>query len=169
MGISTFYDEKNVYSTDMMIAYVNTFKHPTNKLSIEQFFYLLDEKGWGKPPSDLYSPNDVLEAMKKKTTSGKNIPAEWQFEVDRINNADLTCPILVFQKSKTEYLVCDGMHRICKAKGLEIAELPVYVFNKTLMKKFLLDNNLDWSKIKAMKPFNVIQLFYKRFKNFKSK
>jgi len=42
-ALKTFHDNKNIYSVDMMVAYVNAFEHPIVKLPIEQLVPQLKE------------------------------------------------------------------------------------------------------------------------------
>ena len=57
----TFHNSKNIYSIDMMLAYINIYGHPTVKLHIDEFIPQLKKNIWGE-----WSPMDVIENMNKR-------------------------------------------------------------------------------------------------------
>ena len=59
--LKTYNDEKNTYSVDMMMAYVNTHKVPIQRINIEENLWQIEQPVWGD-----YSPSDVLRNPSKK-------------------------------------------------------------------------------------------------------
>jgi hypothetical protein len=144
-------DKPYIYSVDMMLAYVNLFKHPVVKLDIQKVLPQLKEKLW-----DDFSPMDVLENPTKKA----HVP-----HMTRIENADLSYPIFV----TSEHNIIDGAHRITKAFMQDKQVIHAYVFNKALMKKFVIykepneKGGVDEAGADRVKLNEVLALFYKRF------
>ena len=83
---------KNVYSVDLMHAYINIFKPKINKINIKDIIYDMDVKGWDNNTS----VNDVL----------KN-PRKYKDDYDRIIKANLKYPIIM----DTKLNIYDGVHR----------------------------------------------------------
>ena len=135
----------------MMLAYVNLFKHPVVKLDIQKVLPQLKEKLW-----DDFSPMDVLENPTKKA----HVP-----HMTRIENADLSYPIFV----TSEHNIIDGAHHITKAFMQDKQVIHAYVFNKALMKKFVIykeqneKGGVDEAGADRVKLNEVLALFYKRF------
>ena len=96
-GINTFWRGKYIYSIDMMFAYVNIFKPPIIKISLEELAPQLELNVWNE-----WSPLDVLKDMDK---------TKYASNVKLIHDADLSYPILVDSK----YNILDGFHRFAKA------------------------------------------------------
>ena len=72
---------KNVYSVDLMFAYINIFTPKTTKIKLDQINYNMDTQGWGEGN---ISVNDVLKNPKK-----------YKDDYNRINNANLKYPIII--------------------------------------------------------------------------
>jgi hypothetical protein len=83
---------KNVYSVDLMFAYINIFKPKAIKINLNDIKYDMNAKGWGN--GDI-SVNYVLKNPKK-----------YKDDYDRINNANLKYPIIMDTKGN----IFDGVH-----------------------------------------------------------
>ncbi len=151
--VQTYSNDNNIYSVDMMFAYISIFKPKSESISIDDtMLNTLKYKGWGNPrKGDIYSAMDVIKNYKKK---------KYQMEIQRIVDADLKYPIIMYDK----YIV-DGVHRLTKAHLAGDKKIKVYKFSKNIMKKFLINNNGDWDTVDNMKMFDFIKLFYERFVN----
>lgn len=107
----------------------------------------------GDPENNIYySPIDVL----------KN-PSKYENEMKRINAANLDYPIIIYNNN-----IVDGVHRVTKAKLLGVTVLKAYIFDDDLIKKFLLNNEKDWSQVSKLNIHDYIELFYDRFINKKN-
>jgi len=80
-NFNTYTDGKNIYSIDMMIAYLNTKKHPIEQFPVDMFIPQLEQKVWGD-----WSPKTVIEKMDVK---------KYHENSDRIKKADLSYPIII--------------------------------------------------------------------------
>ena len=146
----TYGSNKNIYSVDMMMAYVNMFKPKPKTVKVDTLLYQLDQNCWGDPMRNMkYSPSDVLK--------NKSNP-KYKDEIRRIKNANLRYPIMMDGKH-----VIDGMHRLTKAKLEGKKTLKAYVFTKNEMNKFLLRKDKNYDKVDEMAVYEYIQLFHKRF------
>jgi len=142
----TYSDEKNIYSVDMMLAYVNTHKLPVEKLEIEENIWQLKQNVWGD-----YSPEDVLQHPEKKKYSDN---------VQRMKKADLSYPIFV----TSNHVIIDGYHRFLKAVKTKQSFLKAYVFDSALMRKFILRKELDYPAVhERMAIYELLELYQKRF------
>ena len=135
---------KNVYSVDLMIAYINIFKPKCHKININDIKYDIHAKGWGN--SGNISVNDVLENPKK-----------YKNDYDRIINAELKYPIIMDTKGN----IFDGVHRYFKAKILNKKCIKVYKFSDSLLNKFIIDKNKNHNVKIELNAY--IELFYKKF------
>jgi len=136
----------NIYSIEMMIAYVNTYKPKSILLNTETLFPLLHLKVWGY--KKYYSPFDVLKNPKKKL---------YQYDMQKINESDLKYPVMV---DKTNFV--DGWHRLAKAYLMNKQTIRAYEFDSKLMKKFFIGKR-DKIKDADLRCYNVILLFNSRF------
>jgi disulfide oxidoreductase YuzD len=134
-----------------MIAYINIYKPTADKIDIEDYLdSIINYKGWGDPIKKIkYSPQEVLDNPKK-----------YKDDYQRIMNADLKYPIIITKDGT----VVDGVHRIVKASYLQKKQIKAYTFDNKLLKKFLLDTNKDFKKVKELTSSDLIMLFNKRFK-----
>jgi disulfide oxidoreductase YuzD len=140
----------DIYSVDMMFAYLNIFGHTIQEIEISKLHRNLGYKSWGDPVKKIfYSPLMVLKDKEK-----------YEKDFKRIENADLEYPIIVTNNDE----IIDGVHRLTKAHLKNIKTIKAYVFDEKLMKKFLIDDKGDWKKIDKIEVYNYIELFYKRFK-----
>ena len=79
--VQTFSDNNNIYSVDMMFAYINTYKPPSIFISVESLLINLEHKGWGDPKQNIYySAFDVIENQKNK---------KYRDEIKRIEKANM--------------------------------------------------------------------------------
>lgn len=135
--LKTYNDEKNTYSVDMMMAYVNAHKLPIQRISIEENLWQIEQPVWGD-----YSPSDVLRNPSKK---------KYAENIQRIRNADLSYPIFLTSKGQ----IIDGYHRILKAIQQEEKTVKAYVFDAALMKKFVIQGSIE--------IYELLELYQKRF------
>ena len=141
-----FIDRNNVYSVDMMFAYVNNFKCEVVSLPIEIVLHNLEISGWYEKDIGEIAPRQVIDNPKKY----KN-----QFE--KVKNADLKYPIMLWDLD-----IVDGAHRLSKAVIEGKKTIKAYQFSSNLMKKFKIPGT-NLNKINEMQPFEFIDLFVKRF------
>lgn len=146
--LRTYSDGKAIYSVDMMLAYLNTQKHPSVKIPMIEFEWQLEQKVWGD-----WSPIDVLNKMDIKKYSENSI---------RIREADLSYPVIVTGGSK--HILVDGYHRVAKAYKQGKTSVDAYIFDTALMKKFILDKDMDFVRVhQKMRVDEILELFAKRF------
>ncbi len=144
--LRTYSDEKAIYSVDMMLAYLNTHKHPMVSIPMSDFEWQLEQNVWGD-----WSPKDVLEHMTAK---------KYAENAERIRHADLSYPIIVTSKG----VLVDGYHRVAKAYKEGKTTMKAYVFDGNLMKKFILDKDRNFVHVhQEMTVYQILELFYKRF------
>lgn len=148
--VATFSDNNKIYSVDLMIAYVNIYKLIPIKINVSEYLdSIINYSGWGDPIKNIrYSPLDVLHNPKK-----------YKEDYERIMNANLIYPIIITKNN----IVIDGVHRIVKASFLQKKQIKAYVFNNTLLNKFLLDKNKDFKKVDKLSTSDLIILFNRRF------
>ena len=145
-NFKTFSDEKNIYSVDMMMAYVNTHKLPIQKINIEENLWQIEQPVWGT-----HAPADVL----KRPTLKK-----YAENIQRIKDADLSYPIFMTSK----YQIIDGYHRFLKAIQKGETSLKAYVFEPALMRKFILRKDLDYPAVhQRMGIHDLLELYVQRF------
>lgn len=151
VGYQTFSNNKNIYSVDMMFAYINIFKPKSIKIPISELLKNLEGKSWGDPEKKIYySAMDVIKNPKNKKYKDDN---------NRIKKANLNYPIMIDDKNN----IIDGVHRLSKAYSQNKKYIKAYVFDKEIMKKFLVNNNGNWKKIDNMEIYQYIELFHKKF------
>src|SRR3982750_1432259 len=98
--VRTYSNNKKIYSVDMILAHLNMSHHRSKKIRIKSLSNQLKFKGWGDPSKKIfYSPIDVIANPKK-----------YAKEIDRINAADLSYPIVMHRGN-----IIDGIHRLTKA------------------------------------------------------
>ena len=143
--VQTFGDGKNIYSVDMMFAYINLFKQKSKSMKVKDLENILYQNVWGNPGK--ITPMKVLENPKK-----------YKDHMRRIKHADLKYPIIVYDK-----FVIDGVHRLTKAYLEKMKTIKAIVFTKDLLQKFKIAKYGDWSKVDKLKIHDYIQIFYKKF------
>ncbi len=134
---------KNVYSVDLMFAYINIIKPKITKIKLNIINYNMDTKGWGEGNISI---NDVL----------KN-PNKYRDDYDRINNANLKYPIIMDTKGN----IFDGVHRYIKSKLLGKKIIKVYLFDDKLLNKFIINKTGNYNTKLEINEY--IELFYKNF------
>jgi len=144
-NLKTWHDYKNIYSVDMMFAYLNSVKHPVSKLSVESLLPQLSVKVWGD-----WSPMDVLEKMEMK---------KYQANAKRIRDANMSYPIIV----TGSHTIVDGYHRVAKAYMEGKKEIRAHVFDAALMKKCMLVKGMDFGKLNSLAVYDIVELWNKRF------
>lgn len=145
-NFKTFSDETHIYSVDMMMAYVNTHKLQTVPFDLEENHWQIEQPVWGD-----YSPADVLKHPEKK---------KYIDNIRRIKDADLSYPIFVTSKGQ----IIDGYHRVLRALKDGKKTMKSYVFDAVLMKKFILQKDLDFVAVhQRMAIHDLLELYVKRF------
>ena len=152
-NIKTWHNHRDFYSVDMMIAYLNTHKHPVIKLSLDTFVPQLNEIVWGderKESGKGWSPMTVVEKIGMK---------KYQENAERIKEADLSYPIIVTEK----HVIIDGYHRLAKAYLEGKKDIKVNVIDDALLRKFLLVKGMDFVKLNSVAIYDILELWNKRF------
>ena len=145
-NFKTWHNNKNIYSVDMMLCYINTQGHQKEKLPIDIFIPQLNEKVWTP-----WSPMDVIEKPHLK---------KYKDDAERIEKANLAYPVIVTGK----HIIVDGYHRIAKAYLEKKKYVDVYIFDSELMNKFILDKNMDFHKVHNETDVNeILEIWTKRF------
>lgn len=141
-------DDKNVYSVDMMHAYINIFKPKVKTIKMNKINVNPDFKLWDTPDGQFISMNDLIKS-----------PDEYPEHKLRVDNANLDYPIIIDKK----YNIIDGAHRYLKSYLYNINTIKVIPFSEKLLKKFLL-NSESFYNYDDKDIYYFIELFYKRFK-----
>ena len=151
-GLKTYTDGKNIYSVDMMLAYVNSFDHPVVKLPMEDLLPQLEQDVWG------WSPSTVLAKMDAK---------KYSENAARIRGADLSYPIFVTGAATSalqRHTILDGYHRVAKASLEGKTDIQAYVFDAPLMRKFILNSDANFVQVHQHTPvYEILELWTKRF------
>lgn len=145
--VQTFGDGKNIYSVDMMFAYINLFKPKSKSLKIKDLEHMLHQNTWRNPSGLQITPIKVLEN-----------PQKYKDHMRRIKKADLKYPIIIYDK-----FVIDGVHRLTKAYLEKKKIIKATVFTKDLLQKFKIAKYGDWLKVDKLQIHDYIQMFYKKF------
>jgi hypothetical protein len=142
----TYAGEKAIYSVDMMLAYVNTHRHPVIAIPIEELKSQLEKNVWGD-----WSPKDVLDGMGLK---------KYAENARRIKAADISYPILMSSKGD----ILDGYHRAAKAVLQGKKTIQAHIFDTALMKKFIIDKDMNFVRVhQELAVFDMLELYAKRF------
>jgi hypothetical protein len=145
-SFKTYRDDKYIYSVDMMMAYVNTNKHPIEKVPVLKHLQQLQQPVWGD-----YSPSDVLQHPERK---------KYADNIKRIKEADLSYPIFMTSK----YQIIDGYHRFLKAVQENQMHIKAYIFDPPLLRKFILNKELDFVAVhQKMAIHELLELYVRRF------
>uniref|UniRef100_A0A6C0EU50 Uncharacterized protein n=1 Tax=viral metagenome TaxID=1070528 RepID=A0A6C0EU50_9ZZZZ len=121
MEIEYFSDNNYKYSTALMFSYIKLRKPEKNKININSLDFNLNYNCWENNVKPLDVMNDI-----------KNV--KYKEEVKRIKNAEIKYPIIV----DLNYNIIDGMHRYVRHILEKKEKINVYIFNKNIMKKFIL-------------------------------
>jgi disulfide oxidoreductase YuzD len=143
-GIEYFSDDKYKYSTALMVAYLNLHNHTKSKLKLHELAFNLEHNYW----ENGVRPIDVMNDIKNK---------KYKDEVFRIENANMNYPIII----DSNYNILDGVHRYVKHIIENKKTINVYIFDKKLMKKFIIGKR---DEIVNLEINDFIELFNKRFK-----
>jgi hypothetical protein len=145
-NFKTYHNNKNIFSVDMMLSYINIYGHKIVKLPIDVFIPQLTEKVWGD-----WSPLDVIEKINLK---------KYKDDAERIQRANLEYPVIVTGKHN----IVDGYHRVAKAYLEEKKYVDAYIFDSELMNKFIINKDMDFVKVHAHTDINeILELWTKRF------
>jgi hypothetical protein len=149
-SFKTYSDGKYIYSVDMMMTYVNTNKIPVQKVSLEENLWQLDQNVWGD-----YSPSDILKHPERK---------KYADNIQRMKDADLSYPIFMTSK----YQIIDGYHRFLKALHQKDTFIKAYIFDPSLLRKFIVNKELDFVAVhQKMSIHTLLELYVQRFCNKK--
>jgi hypothetical protein len=130
-----------------MLAYINIYKPSYSKIPITNFISQLSQNVWGK-----YSPMDVIQNMNAK---------KYKIDAAKIRKADLTYPIIIL---KNKHIIVDGYHRLSNVLIKENSEINAYIFDTSLMKKFIVDKNMNFVKVhQHTNIYDFLQLWSKNF------
>lgn len=143
MKLEWFSDNKYKYSTALMFAYINLYKPTKTKLNLDDLKFNLEYNCW----ANNVRPIDVLNDIKNK---------KYKDEVIRIKNANIKYPIIL----DSNHYILDGVHRYVKHIIENKKTINVYIFDKKLMKKFIIGKG---DEIDNLEINDFIELFYKRF------
>jgi len=144
----TYIYDNNIYSLDMIFAYINIFKPKIKNVSISDLTHMLRYKGCGNPTSKIdYSLIDVIKNPKK-----------YKKEMKHIDEVDMTYPIIIYNN-----YVIDGVYRLAKASLDDKKKIKAYVFTEKKMGKFLIDDDWDVEKVAKLEIYDYIKIFYERF------
>ena len=119
------------------------YNHNKTKLNLDNLKFNLEYNCW----ENNVRPIDVIHDMKNK---------KYKDQVFRIKNADIKYPIILDSNN-----ILDGVHRYIKHIIENKKTIDVYIFDKKLMKKFIIGKR---DEIVNLKINDLIELFYKRFK-----
>ena len=143
MSVAFFSDDKYKYSIALMFAYINLCKPNKTKLNLDELTFNLEYNCW----KNNVRPIDVLNDIKNE---------KYKDEVFRIKNANIKYPIII----DSNYNILDGVHRYVKHIIENKKTINVYIFNKKLMKKFIIGKRNETVNLEIN---NYIELFYRRF------
>jgi hypothetical protein len=143
MTVEYFSDDKYAYSIFMMFAYIKLYKPQTTKLNIDDLAFNLEYTNL----KNNIRPIDIINDMNNK---------KYKDEIVRINNADIKYPIII----DANYNILDGVHRYLKHIIKNKQTIKVYIFDSTLLKKFIIGKRDDHFNLKMN---DLIKLFNKRF------
>jgi hypothetical protein len=141
--VEYYSDDKYQYSTALMFAYINLKKPEKIKLETSKLLFNLDLNCWDKNTK----PSDVISCIKNK---------KYKDEVKRIMDCDLQYPIIV----NSDLFIIDGVHRYVKSVLSNKKTVDVYMFDKKLMKKFIIGKRGENINLKLN---DYIELYQKRF------
>jgi hypothetical protein len=141
--VECYSDDKYEYSTALMFAYINLKKPEKIKLETSKLLFNLDLECWDKNTK----PSDVISCLKSK---------KYKDEVTRIKESETKYPIIV----DSNLFIIDGVHRYVKSVLNNKKTVDVYIFDKKLMKKFIVGKRGEKINLKIN---DYIELFQKRF------
>lgn len=147
--VQTYSDNKFIYSVDMMFVFLHHHRYRVKKIKVKDLIDQLFYPGWGDPRKNIkYSPLKVIK-----------FPRKYADDYRRIIKADLNYPIIL----DPDYNVVDGVHRLSKAYLQNKKYIKTYVFNKNLMRKFIIAKKGQWKKVDNMKFYQLMDLYLDNF------
>ena len=103
-----FHNGKYIYSIDMIISYIHLFNKDTTQCKLNDLLPVIEFDMWGDDKVQ-YTPLDILQNNKK-------IPMEYrEKEMEKIENADLNDPIIVFDYSINQKFILEGLYTLVKS------------------------------------------------------
>lgn len=150
--IHTYCDNVNIYSIDMMFAYIKKYKKNLSEVhvNVSDFSSQLNNTMWGNPEKNIkYSPMAVIIN-----------PESNQKEYNKILNVNMTYPIIISEHNGN---IIDGLHRLSRAYLEKNPFIVAYMFNNNIMKKFIVGKKDEWQKVNNMRICDFINLFVERF------
>lgn len=138
--------KNNIYSVDMMFAYLSQYEYPITKIKIKELEPNLYCKSWIINKKEV-APIEVLDNKLK-----------YKLEMSRIKNAELKYPIIMY-----DGVIIDGMHRFTKAFMENRKSIKTCIFNNELMSKFCISNRGYTKKIENMNICDLMILYKNRF------
>ena len=127
-----------------MFAYINLQKPKKNKLETSKLLFNLDLNCWNNNTK----PSDVISHQTDE---------KYKDEVKRIKESDTTYPIIV----DSNLFIIDGVHRFAKSIINNNKEIDVYMFDKKLMKKFIVGKRGENINLQLN---DYIELYNQRFR-----
>ena len=115
-----FSDDKYKYSIEMMFEYINETNPTKIKLNVKDLLFNLY---WNSLENNV-KPIDIIQNIKNH-----------KYEIERIERADMKYPIII----DSNYNIIDGVHRYIKHILNHKRKIIVYIFDKKLMKKFIIN------------------------------
>lgn len=147
--IRTFSDKRYIYSVDMMISYIRLNEPTSTKIDVDDLLHNLKIDNWGNPfKKKYYSPLTVIRN-----------PKRYKKQYYKIKNAELSFPIIISPKMS----IIDGVHRLSKSYLLKNKTIKAYIFNDSLLKKFIIAKANEWDKVNKMQMYQFIEKFAKKF------
>ena len=157
--INLYMGEKYIYSTDMMLSYVNLCKPKYETLSIRKKDEDYLDEGVLWDGKDTFVPYNYAIKHKKK----------FKEELERIKNANLKYPIIILKLGKTD-IILDGAHRFIKSIITKKKTIKAYIIYKKLLNKFKIAKASEEKKIDTMSLHFFITKFFDTFcEKFKQK
>ena len=142
--ITEYYsDDKYKYSTALMFAYINLQKPKKVKIKTSTLLFNLDLNCWDNNTK----PSDVISCLTDE---------KYKDEVNRITKSDTKYPIIV----DSNLFIIDGMHRLVKSVINNKKTIDAYMFDKKLMKKFIVGARDEKINLKLN---DYIELYNQRF------
>jgi hypothetical protein len=142
--IECYSDDKYIYSIALMFAYINLQKPKKNKLETSKLLFNLDLNCWNNNTK----PSDVISHQTDE---------KYKDEVKRIKESDTKYPIIV----DSNLFIIDGVHRFAKSIINNNKEIDVYMFDKKLMKKFIVGKRGENINLQLN---DYIELYNQRFR-----
>lgn len=139
----TYSNNKYEYSVDLMHAYINLQRPEKQKVETSQLLFNLNFNCWEKNTK----PYDVISCIKSK---------KYKDEVKRIIESNLEYPIIV----DSNFFIIDGMHRFVKNVLNNKTTVDVYIFDKKIMKKFIIGKRGEKINLTIA---DYIELYQKKF------